>query len=197
MHYVAHFPRFPLKTYKSPAWGSRPSFLLDLQRQAVHAAPHVGLADRQPHPHPRRNRDHRRDSTLTTAAAKPAGTEPGIRTRTLPANSSSIVGSAVATCAAGISAGAINTCAKPSATAQFLSPTIELASADVGAARYIADHRTRHQTLRDDRPLLVLGPAPPPFRPVITSTRAIAPSLALVQALSFAPMASRRPRPTP
>jgi hypothetical protein len=27
--------------------------LLDLQRQAVHAAPHVGVADRQPHPHPR------------------------------------------------------------------------------------------------------------------------------------------------
>src|SRR5262249_37827650 len=50
------------------------------------------------------------------------------------------------------------------AVAEFLSPTIELASADIGAARHIADHRTRHQTLGDDRPLLVLGPAPPPFR---------------------------------
>jgi hypothetical protein len=52
------------------------------------------------------------------------------------------------------------------------------------AARHI-NHRTRHQTLGDDRPLLVLGPAPPPFR---ARYRAIAPSLALVQALSFAPV---------
>jgi len=66
--------------------------LLDLQRQAVHAAPHVGMADRQPHPHPRGNRDHRPDNALTTAAANPVGIEAGMRTRALPANSISIAG---------------------------------------------------------------------------------------------------------
>ena len=71
-----------------------PERLLDLQRQAVHAAPHVGAADRQPHPHAGRDRDHRRVSALTTAAANAAETEPGIRTRTLPVNSTSIAGSA-------------------------------------------------------------------------------------------------------
>ena len=68
--------------------------LLHLDRQAVHAAPHVGVPDRQPHPHTGRNRDHRRDSALTTAAASSAGTDAGIRTRVLPANSISITGSA-------------------------------------------------------------------------------------------------------
>ena len=42
---------------------------------------------------PNRDRNHRRDNAFTTAAAKSARTEPGIRTRTLPANSSSIAGS--------------------------------------------------------------------------------------------------------
>ena len=39
------------------------------------------------------DRDHRRDSALITAGANAAETEPGIRTRTLPANSTSIAGS--------------------------------------------------------------------------------------------------------
>src|SRR6266403_2135412 len=85
--------------------------LLDLQRQAVHAAPHVGVADRQPHPHPRGYRDHRPDSALTTAAANPVGIEAGMRKRALPANSISIAG------AAGHRApsptGALSTWAKP------------------------------------------------------------------------------------
>jgi hypothetical protein len=46
------------------------------------------VTDRQPHPHTRRNRDHRRDSALTTAAANAAGIEPGIRTRALPTSTS-------------------------------------------------------------------------------------------------------------
>src|SRR5258705_11904793 len=67
---------------------------LDLQRQAVHAAPHVGVADRQPHPNPRGYRDHRPDIALTTAAANPVGIEAGMRKRALPANSISIAGTA-------------------------------------------------------------------------------------------------------
>jgi len=50
------------------------------------------MADRQPHPHPRGNRDHRSDSALTAAAANPAGVAAGIRTRAFHANSISIAG---------------------------------------------------------------------------------------------------------
>ena len=73
---------------------------LNLQRQAVHTLPHVGAADRQPYSNPRGNRDHRRASALTTAAANSAGTDAGIRTRTLPASSTSIAGSPYAARAA-------------------------------------------------------------------------------------------------
>jgi len=51
------------------------------------------MADRQPHPRARRDRDHRRDSALRTAAAKSAGTDPGIRTRASP-SSTAIAGAA-------------------------------------------------------------------------------------------------------
>src|SRR6202040_1567570 len=67
--------------------------LLHLDRQAVHAAPHIGVPDRQPYPHTRGNRDHRRDSAFTTAAANSAEIEPGIRPPISPANSPSIPGS--------------------------------------------------------------------------------------------------------
>src|SRR5262249_4936289 len=58
--------------------------LLHLQRQAVKAAPHVGMATRQPHPRARRDRYHRRRlpfasaciSADTVAAATPRGTRP-------------------------------------------------------------------------------------------------------------------------
>ncbi len=69
-------------------------YFLDLQRQAVHPTPHVGVADCQPDAHPRRDRDHRPDSALTTAAANPAGIEAGMRMRAFPANSISIAGAA-------------------------------------------------------------------------------------------------------
>src|SRR5437764_1663783 len=69
-------------------------YFLDLQRQAVHPAPHVGVADCQPNAHPRRNRDHRPDTALTTAAANPAGIEAGMCRRAFPANSISIDGAA-------------------------------------------------------------------------------------------------------
>ena len=113
-------PLAPLKTYKSPACGLRPSTLLYLPRQPVHPLPHVGPPDRQPHPHPARNRDHRRASAFTTAAASAVGIEAGIRTRASPANSTSIAGArrqfaAPIGCGAAVSAGPITTCANPSA----------------------------------------------------------------------------------
>ena len=39
---------------------------LDLQSQAIHAAPHIRSSDRKPDPHTRGNRDHRRSNTSST-----------------------------------------------------------------------------------------------------------------------------------
>src|SRR5437764_15249920 len=94
--------------------------LLYLQCQAVHAFPHVGPADRQPHPNTARNRDHRRASALMTAEARSAGIEPGMCNRTLPANSTSIADSLqLASCIAwfGLSDEAIRPGAQPAAAA--------------------------------------------------------------------------------
>ena len=66
--------------------------LLHLQRQPIHAFTHIGPADRQPHSNPARNRDHRRASASTIAAANAGDTEAGMRTRALPAKSISIAG---------------------------------------------------------------------------------------------------------
>src|SRR5437764_13908536 len=92
-------------------------YLLHLDRQAVHAAAHIGVPDRQPDPHPGRNRDHRRASALMIDAANAAGIDAGIRTRTFPANSTSTTGSAhtasLAALAERASGGAMNTWAKP------------------------------------------------------------------------------------
>src|SRR5271165_5075875 len=64
--------------------------LLHLQRQPVHAFPHFGSADRQPNPHPGRNRDHRRASTSSTRSNAAASTSRSTRTRRPPASSISI-----------------------------------------------------------------------------------------------------------
>jgi hypothetical protein len=71
-----------------------PQRLLHLQRQPFHAFAHVGSTDRQPHPNPAGNWNHRRASASTTAAAKAGDTEAGILTRALLANSISIAGTA-------------------------------------------------------------------------------------------------------
>jgi hypothetical protein len=83
-------PAFAAKNVKIAGMRITLQLLLDLQRQAVHAFAHVGAADRQPHPYPARNRDHRRANASMTAAAKTGDTDAGIRTRVLPANSISI-----------------------------------------------------------------------------------------------------------
>lgn len=56
----ARSPLRPLKTYRSPAWGSRFNLLLNLKRQALHASAHVGVAHRDPDAASRGNRDHDR-----------------------------------------------------------------------------------------------------------------------------------------
>src|SRR6266851_8762299 len=175
--------------------------LLHLDRQAVHAAPHVGVPDRQPHPHTGRNRDHRRDSALTTAAASAAGVEAGIRTRVLPANSTSITGSAYdasTAFGAGSPADAINICANPSATARNSCRQRQIWPAQTSARR--ATSLTTAPGARLSATIDRFCSSDQRRRrsaPVITSTRAIAPSLALVQAPSFAPILTTSPEPMP
>src|SRR5205823_11786085 len=90
--------------------------LLHLQRQPIHAFTHIGPADRQPHSNPARNRDHRRASASTIAAANAGDTEAGMRTRALPAKSISIAGTGGV--ARPSPAGATSTSAKPFAAAR-------------------------------------------------------------------------------
>ena len=61
--------------------------LLNLKRQSLHAAPHVGVARRDPHPHPARHRDHRSLRTFRTRRSASASTALSTRTR-LPEPSS-------------------------------------------------------------------------------------------------------------
>lgn len=66
---------------------------LHQQRQRVHAAPHVGVASRNSHPHARSNGDHHRcpsASAATAAFSIAASTVPVIRIRAPAANSISI-----------------------------------------------------------------------------------------------------------
>src|ERR1019366_1248861 len=68
-----------------------PQCFLDLQSQAIHASPHVRSSDREPDPHTRGNRDHRRSKTSSTRRSACASTPLPTRTRYLPARSISIV----------------------------------------------------------------------------------------------------------
>src|SRR3546814_9332256 len=67
-----------------------PQHLLHLQGQRWEALAHIGVAGRQPHPHARGNRDHRRrpSAIAATAAVRVASsTAPVIRNRAPLANS--------------------------------------------------------------------------------------------------------------
>src|SRR6266545_2143050 len=70
--------------------GIAPQRFLDLQSQAVHAAPHVGSPDRQPDAHARGDRKDRKSSTSSTRRSASASTPLPTRTRYLPARSISI-----------------------------------------------------------------------------------------------------------
>ena len=57
-----------------------PEALLDLQRQAVHPAAHVGHTARDPDLHPGRKRDRRGSTTASSAARRDGGSDAGIVT---------------------------------------------------------------------------------------------------------------------
>ena len=71
----------PAKDVKIAREGIAPEPLLDKKRQPVHAAAHVGVAGRDPHPNAGRDGDHRRSSTSRTRASASASTAPSTTTR--------------------------------------------------------------------------------------------------------------------
>src|SRR5487761_2147473 len=73
-----------------------PQRFLDLQSQAIHAAPHVRSSDRKPDAHIRGNRDHRRRSSTSSTRRSAAASTPLLtRTRYFPARSISIASTIV------------------------------------------------------------------------------------------------------
>src|SRR5664279_1018313 len=90
--------------------GIAPQRFLDLQSQAIHAAPHVRSSDRKPDAHIRGNRDHRRrSSTSSTRRSASASTPLLTRTRYLPARSISIAAATVDACVLTASCSAVTT----------------------------------------------------------------------------------------
>jgi len=92
--------------------------LLHLDRQAVHAAPHIGVPDRQPYPNAGRGRVFIAEPAPPGPRRQIRRHRPRYRPRTLPANSTSIAGSPPTAPSAGPAAGSggISTCVKPFAT---------------------------------------------------------------------------------
>jgi hypothetical protein len=113
------------KDKEMPTMWVTPQYFLDLQSKAVHTASHVGVAGRQPHPHPARERDHRPTSTRSAVAIVLGSTTPEIRTRSPCGSSISIDpeevavpgGTASALGAGKAAGGAIVTAAKPNTAA--------------------------------------------------------------------------------
>src|SRR6202451_2209354 len=64
--------------------------LLHDQRKPIESLAHVGAPRRKPHPNGRRDRDHRRDSALTTRASAAASTSAPTRIRSPAASTISM-----------------------------------------------------------------------------------------------------------
>jgi hypothetical protein len=137
--------------------------LLNLQCQTVHAFPDVGPANRQPSPNTARNRDHRRARALTTAEARTAGIEPGMRTRTLPPRLPAHYSSPHALLGPGSrtrrSEPARSLMPRPGAR-ELVPPAIDLAGRNLGPASHFAKNRARGKARGHDLPFLIFAPPP-------------------------------------
>src|SRR5205823_6224889 len=82
---------------------------------------------------------------------------------------------------------------KPSSRgALLLTPAINLPRRNINTASDLGDDSSRRETLRDNRPLLVLAPAPSTLNAGDHLNSRHRSSLAPVQTLSFAPVLCRR-----
>ena len=97
-----------------------------LSGEAIHAAPHVGMARRDPYPHTGGNGNHRRGSAFITAAARSGSTAPEIRRRTPRPNSSSI---------SGMPAGAVGGIAGSLGSDRAIATGVKPMGVDAGAAK--------------------------------------------------------------
>ena len=123
----------------------------------------MSVANRQPHPHPGGNRDHRPDNALTTAAANPG------RDRGRDAHAS-LAGKLDLNRRRRRTPSAIpyrgdqhlgETVADP----DLPPPAIDLAGANLRPPSDFGDHRSRRQALGNNRSLLLGAPPTPSFRP--------------------------------
>jgi hypothetical protein len=128
--------------------------LLHLQSQARKAAPHIGMARRQPHPHARGDRNHR--SAFNTADTSKGGADPQILIRPLPVNSTTITSPDGA---ASLIGSASNVLAKPA------TPGVNQTRRNIVIPRNLRHTRSRRKGLRNDPVPFILAPTPPAFRP--------------------------------
>lgn len=143
--------------------------LLDLKRKPLHAAPHVGVARRDPDPASRGNWDHDR-SAFRVAEISAEDAPAQIRTRASFTSTTIRPGSEE-----GAAVG------KDAATApsdqhgrearnlrcfpRFPPPAIDKARADIRAPRNFRSDRARLRDLRQNPRTLLIAPAPPTFVP--------------------------------
>src|ERR1700694_2704585 len=115
--------------------------LLDLQRQAIHAAPHVGVAPRHRHP----GGDRCRDAHASLARKLDLNCRRRRTPSAIPSRGDQHLGEAMS-------------------DPDLLPPAIDLAGANLRPPGDLRDHRSRRQALGDNRPLLLSAPPTPPFR---------------------------------
>ena len=161
-----------------------PKMLLNLKRQTLHPATHVGVARRDPHPHPARHRDHRSLRTFRTRRSASASTSlstrtrfpepssismtPGLTHRPLVAGRDGLAASDRGRGAiASISTGSKIEPSLPGGLRRTRKPTPreEQALSHAVPPGDFAHHGPRRQRLFDDPSLLVLAPAPAALDP--------------------------------
>ena len=124
--------------------------------------PHVGVAGRDPHPNPARQRDHRAASALMIAEAKSLGAVAAMRTRMSRPSSISSAGPARHSLVRPRRDHHLgkSRCSAP----QIMPPSINLPGHHIPAPGNLANRCARCKSLRDDRPLLLRAPPPAPLR---------------------------------
>ena len=83
------------KNVKIARMGIAAQGFLNLESQAIHAAPHIGSPNRQPDPYTRGDWDHRRSNTSSTRRSACPSKPLPMRTRYLPATAISIFSAAI------------------------------------------------------------------------------------------------------
>jgi hypothetical protein len=131
---------------------------LDLQCQAVHAAPHVGMAGGKPHPHPGGDRDHRRDKRRDDGRCQ-RGRRRGRNAQTgHPAKLDLDRQPSTGCYALPRGRGQHNLGKTSHSLTQFLAPAIKLPGINICPGRHLGNHRARGKRRCHQRALSILTP---------------------------------------